>query len=167
LGWFFSFWACIKELILKNNSMKHLFKVLLISLAFVGCKQKIQSSDIPKINGYWEIEKVVFDQGEDKEYGANQNYDFFQMDKNNQGIRKKVAPQLDGTFLVDNSFEKVNVRFQEDKAYLDYTTPYMKYTEEIIALTANELVVLNAQKKEYHYKKATAINILGDGKKTK
>ena len=62
--------------------MKHLFKVLLISLAFVGCKQKIQSTDISKINGYWEIEKVVFDQGEDKEYGANQNYDFFQIDKN-------------------------------------------------------------------------------------
>ena len=78
-----------------------------------------------------------------------------------------MAPQLDGTFLVDDSFEKVSIRFQEDKAYLDYATPYMKYTEEIIALSAEELVVLNAQKKEYHYKKATAINILGDGKKTK
>lgn len=147
--------------------MKHLFKVLLVSLAFVSCKQKIQSNDIPKINGYWEIEKVVFDEGEDKEYAANQNYDYFQIEKNNQGIRKKVAPQLDGTFLVNDTYEKVSVRLQDDKAYLDYATPYMKYTEEIISLTAEELVVLNAQKKEYHYKKATAINILGDGKKTK
>lgn len=146
--------------------MKNLIKVILFSVLLVSCKQQIQSTDIPKINGYWEIEKVVFDKGEDKEYAANQNYDYFQIDKNNQGIRKKVAPQLDGTFLVDNSFEKVSVRFQNDKAYLDYATPYMKYTEEIIALTADELVVLNAQKKEYHYKKATAINILGDGKKT-
>jgi len=147
--------------------MKNLVTIVLFSFFLVGCKQQIQSTDIPKINGYWEIEKVVFDEGEDKEYGANQNYDYFQIDKNNQGIRKKVAPQLDGTFLVDDSFEKVRVRFQDDKAYLDYATPYMKYTEEIIALTAEELVVLNAQKKEYHYKKATAINILGDGKKTK
>lgn len=147
--------------------MKNLIKVILFSVLLVSCKQQIQSTDIPKINGYWEIEKVVFDKGEDKEYGANQNYDYFQIESNNKGIRKKVAPQLDGTFLVDNSFEKVSVRFQEDKAYLDYTTPYMKYTEEIIALTADELVVLNAQKKEYHYKKATAINIMGDGKKTK
>lgn len=146
--------------------MKNLIKVILFSVLLVSCKQQIQSTDIPKINGYWEIEKVVFDEGEDKKYTANQNYDYFQIDKNNQGIRKKVAPQLDGTFLVDNSFEKVSVRFQNDKAYLDYATPYMKYTEEIIALTADELVVLNAQKKEYHYKKATAINILGDGKKT-
>ena len=147
--------------------MKQLFKVLFISLAFVSCKQKVQSTDIPKINGYWEIEKVVFDDGDEKEYAANQNYDYFQISSNNQGFRKKVAPQLDGTFLVDDSFEKVSIRFQEDKAYLDYATPYMKYIEEIIALSAEELVVLNAQKKEYHYKKATAINILGDGKKTK
>ncbi len=147
--------------------MKNLVKVVLFSFLFVSCKQQIQTADISKINGYWEIEKVVFDQGEDKEYGANQNYDYFQIDTNNQGIRKKVAPQLDGTFLVDDTYEKVRVRFQDDKAYLDYATPYMKYTEEIVALTADELVVLNAQKKEYHYKKATAINILGDGKKTK
>lgn len=147
--------------------MKNLVTIVLFSFFLVGCKQQIQSTDIPKINGYWEIEKVVFDEGEDKEYSANQNYDYFQIDKNNQGIRKKVAPQLDGTFLVDDSFEKVRVRFQDDKAYLDYATPYMKYTEEIIALTAEELVVSNAQKIEYHYKKATAINILGDGKKTK
>jgi hypothetical protein len=147
--------------------MKNLVTIVLFSFLLVGCKQQIQSTDIPNINGYWEIEKVVFDEGEDKEYATNQNYDYFQIDKNNQGIRKKVAPQLDGTFLVDDSFEKVSIRFQEDKAYLDYATPYMKYTEEIIALSAEELVVLNAQKKEYHYKKATAINILGDGKKTK
>jgi hypothetical protein len=147
--------------------MRNLVTIVLFSFLLVSCKQQIQSTDIPKINGYWEIEKVVFDQGEDKEYTANQNYDYFQIGTNNQGIRKKVAPQLDGTFLVDDSFEKVSIRFQEDKAYLDYATPYMKYTEEIIALSAEELVVLNAQKKEYHYKKATAINILGDGKKTK
>jgi hypothetical protein len=147
--------------------MKNLVTIVLFSFLFVSCNQQIQSTDIPNINGYWEIEKVVFDEGEDKEYGANQNYDYFQIDKNNQGIRKKVAPQLDGTFLVDDSYEKVRVRFQDDKVYLDYATPYMKYTEEIIAVTAEELVVLNAQKTEYHYKKATAINILGDGKKTK
>jgi hypothetical protein len=147
--------------------MKNLVTIVLFSFFLVGCKQQIQSTDIPKINGYWEIEKVVFDEGEDKEYSANQNYDYFQIDKNNQGIRKKVAPQLDGTFLVDDSFEKVSIRFQEDKAYLDYATPYMKYTEEIIALSAEELVLLNAQKTEYHYKKATAINFLSDGKKTK
>ena len=147
--------------------MKNIVSIVLLSILLVSCKQQIQPSDVVKINGYWEIEKVVFDEGEDKEYGANQNYDYFQIGKNNQGIRKKVAPQLNGTFLVNDTYENVSVRFQDGKAYLDYSTPYMKYSEEVIELTADELVITNAQKKEFHYKKATAINILGDGKKTK
>jgi hypothetical protein len=147
--------------------MKNVVSIVLLSILLVSCKQQIQPSDVVKINGYWEIEKVVFDEGEDKEYGANQNYDYFQIGKNNQGIRKKVAPQLNGTFLVNDTYENVSVRFQDGKTYLDYSTPYMKYSEEVIELTADELVITNAQKKEFHYKKATAINILGDGKKTK
>ena len=147
--------------------MKNVVSIVLLSILLVSCKQQIQPSDVVKINGYWEIEKVVFDEGEDKEYGANQNYDYFQIGKNNQGIRKKVAPQLNGTFLVNDTYENVSVRFQDGKTYLDYSTPYMQYSEEVIELTADELVITNAQKKEFHYKKATAINILGDGKKTK
>jgi hypothetical protein len=147
--------------------MKNIVSIVLLSILLVSCEQQIQPSDVVKINGYWEIEKVVFDEGEDKEYGANQNYDYFQIGKNNQGIRKKVAPQLNGTFLVNDTYENVSVRFQDGKTYLDYSTPYMKYSEEVFELTADELVITNAQKKEFHYKKATAINILGDGKKTK
>lgn len=147
--------------------MKNLITIVLFSVLFTSCKQQIKPADIAKINGYWEIEKVVFDEGEDKEYGANQNYDYFQIESNNKGIRKKVAPQLNGTFLVNDTYENVSVRFQDEKVYLDYSTPYMKYSEEVIELTADELVITNAQNKEFHYKKATAINILGDGKKTK
>ncbi|MNX41536.1 hypothetical protein D3C86_719420 [compost metagenome] len=147
--------------------MKNTFRILVLSLLFVGCQQKIKPTDIAKLNGYWEIEKVVLEDGDDKEYGMNENFDYFEIDKNNKGIRKKVKPQLDGTFLVNDTYENVSVRFADDKAYLDYSTPYMKWTEEIIALSADELVLLNAEKKEYHYKKTQPINLLEDGKKTK
>jgi hypothetical protein len=43
----------------------------------------------------------------------------------------------------------------------------MKWSEEIISLTAEELILQNKNKTEYHYKKTEAINLLGDGKKTK
>jgi hypothetical protein len=147
--------------------MKNIFRILVLSLLFVGCQQKIKPTEIAKLNGYWEIEKVVLEDGDDKEYGMNENFDYFEIGKNNKGIRKKVMPQLDGTFLVNDTYENVSVRFADDKAYLDYATPYMKWTEEIIALSADELVLLNAEKKEYHYKKAQPINLLEDGKKTK
>lgn len=147
--------------------MKNTFRILLLSLLFVACQQKIEPADIVKMNGYWEIEKVVFDEGEDKEYKMNESYDYFKIDKNNKGIRKKVMPQLDGTFLVNDTYEKVAVQFKGDKAFLQYTTPYAKWSEEIISLTEDELIVLNAEKKEYHYKKTGPINLTGDGKTTK
>src|SRR6478735_10299507 len=130
--------------------MKKIFGVFIIALLFVGCKQKINPADVAKINGYWEIEKVVFENGEEKQYGVNESFDYFQIDKKDNGIRKKVMPQLDGTFLVNDTFENVKVRFANDQTFLDYSTPYQKWCEEILALSATELVVLNAEKKEYH-----------------
>ena len=125
--------------------MKKIFGILFISLLFVACQQKIQPNDIAKINGYWEIEKVTFDTGKDKDYGMNESYDYFEI-KDNKGIRKKVMPQLDGTFLVNDTFENVTIRFTDDRVFLDYVTPYMKWSEELISLSAAELVLLNKEK---------------------
>ena len=146
--------------------MKKTFGILFVSLVFIACQQKIKPADIAKINGYWEIEKVTFDKGKDKDYGMNESYDYFEI-KNNKGIRKKVMPQLDGTFLVNDTFENVTVRFADDKVFLDYATPYMKWSEEVIALSAEELVLLNKEKKEYHYKKTAPVNLLENGKTIK
>jgi phage anti-repressor protein len=146
--------------------MKNIFMILVLSLSFVGCKQEIKPTDIAKLNGYWEITKVVFDKGEEKAYGMNENFDFFKI-KDLKGTRTKVTAQLDGTFLTTNTFEAVSVRFAGEKAFLDYKTNYAKWSEELITLTDEELVVKNAENKEYHYKKTGPINLLNDGKETK
>lgn len=146
--------------------MKNTFMILVLSLLLLSCKQEIKPADIAKLNGYWEIEKVVFDKGEEKDYGMNESFDFFEV-KNNKGIRKKVMPQFDGTFLTSDSFENVAVRFKNEKVFLDYKTDYAKWSEELISISDKELVVKNQQNKEYHYKKAAPINLLDDGKKTK
>ncbi|WP_343695160.1 hypothetical protein [Flavobacterium sp.] len=146
--------------------MKNTFMILVLSLLFVSCKQEIKPTDIAKLNGYWEIEKVVFDKGEDKEYGMNENFDFFTV-KGNTGTRTKVMAQLDGTFLTTNTFEKFSVRNTDKGVFLDYNTDYAKWTEELISISDTEFVVKNDQNKEYHYKKAGPINILNDGKETK
>lgn len=140
--------------------------VVVLSLLFVSCKQEIKPADIAKLNGYWEIEKVVLEKGEEKEYKMNETFDFFQI-KNNKGVRTKVAPQFDGTFLTTDTFENVTVRFAGEQVFLDYKTDYAKWSEEIISLSDEQLVVKNPQKIEYHYKKAAPINLLKDGEKTK
>ncbi|MBZ4033230.1 hypothetical protein K6T82_00505 [Flavobacterium sp. 17A] len=146
--------------------MKNTFMILVLSLLFVSCKQEVKPADINKLNGYWEIEKVVFEKGEEKEYKMNETFDFFEI-KNNKGVRTKVMPQFDGTFLTTDTFENVAVRFAGEKVFLDYKTDYAKWSEEIVSLSDEKLVTKNQQKIEYHYKKAGPINLLNDGEKTK
>ena len=147
--------------------MKNSVRLLIVSFLFISCQQKIKTEDIAKINGYWEIEKVVFDEGKDKNYTINESYDFFEIGKNNSGFRKKVMPQLDGSFIVNDTQESLKVRFDNSKVFLDYTTPYAKWKEEVDALTDDKLVVTNVAKATYHYKKTAPINILEDGKTAK
>ena len=142
----------------------------LISIAFLlllaACHQKVTSNDISNLNGYWEIEKVVFSNGSKKEYTYNESYDYFQI-KENSGFRKKVMPQLDGRFLVNNQIEKIKITFENEDVYINYTTPFAKWKEKIEAISKDELIIINASKAQYHYKKAIPINILEDGKTTK
>ncbi|MFW0738029.1 hypothetical protein [Flavobacterium sp. T12S277] len=146
--------------------MRNTFIILVLSLLLVSCKQEIKPADIAKLNGYWEIEKVVFDKGEDKDYGMNENFDYFNI-KGMKGTRTKVMAQLDGTFLTTDTFENVSVRFKGDQVFLDYKTAYAKWSEELISLSDQNFVVKNDQNKEYHYKKTGPVNLLEDGKKTK
>ena len=97
----------------------------------------------------------------------NESYDYFEIGVENKGMRKKVMPQLDGSFLTNDAYENVAVRFEDEKAFLDYSTPYAKWSEEVIALSDKELVLKNTEKNEYHYKKAGPINLTGDGEKIK
>jgi hypothetical protein len=147
--------------------MKKRLAILIVLLPFISCQQKIQPTDISKINGYWEIEKVVFDKGEQKDYGINDSYDYFKIEKNNTGFRKKVMPQLDGSFLVNDTQENVRIRFENNKVFFDYITPFAKWSEELTAITGEKMVFKNTENKEYFYKKTTPINITNNGKKTK
>ena len=144
--------------------MKNVFKILIISLFFVACQQHVKPEDVTKINGYWEIEKVLLPDGKVKDYSINETYDFFEI-KGNKGFRQKVMPQLDGSFETNELHEKVTVVFENGKTYLKYETPYAKWREELKLVSDAELVLLNAENKEYHYKKTAPINLTGYGKK--
>ena len=145
--------------------MKKIISVALLVL-LSACHQKVTSNDIANLNGYWEIEKVVFSNGSNKEYTYNESYDYFQI-KDKSGFRKKVMPQLDGRFLVNDQLEKITISFNNEEAYINYSTPFAKWKEKIDAISKDKLVLINALKAEYHYKKAAPINILGDGKTIK
>ena len=145
--------------------MKKSAAILLFSFLIFGCREQIKPSDITKINGYWEIEYVVLSDGSKKDYTINDSFDYFEI-RGNQGFRTKVMPQLDGTFLTNDLKEGVKVVFAADNTYLEYQTDYAKWKEELLSLSATEMVLLTTDKKEFHYKKTGPINLDTYGKKT-
>ena len=108
-----------------------IFAVLFFSLS--SCKQSVTEKDIAKINGYWEIEKVILANGTKKDYVVNETIDYFQI-KNNVGFRKKVTPQLDGTYLVNNQLEKISIFKKDEMYFINYTTKYTRFKEHIIEI---------------------------------
>ena len=145
--------------------MRFLLSLFTFCVVLTSCNS-VSKEDVAKINGYWQIEKVVTADGEDKQYQGNTSYDFFEL-KDGKGTRTKVMPQLDGSFLTNNLHEQISVRFKDGDVFLDYVTEYAKWSEEVQSVTNEEMVLVNAQNIEYHYKKAGPIKLDDDGETTK
>ena len=138
--------------------MKKATLLFIVFFFFTACKEKIKPEDISKINGYWEIEKVNLPDGNEKNYKINETIDYFEV-KNDSGFRKKVTPQFDGKYLVNNEYEKVKVVLEGEKVLLEYTTEYSKWKEEVLEVSDEKLVLKNAAEMEYKYKRPTPFSI--------
>ena len=132
--------------------------LLIVLVSALSCKQKITEADLSNLNGYWEIEKVELPDGDKKEYKVNETIDFFKIEAN-KGFRKRVMPQLDGTYLTNDIQEDVVVVIKDGDASLQYKTTYASWKEEIIELTKDKLVVKNQQEIEYYYKRPAKFSV--------
>ena len=138
--------------------MKKIITFFLLGMLLISCKQSITTKDISKINGYWEIQKVKLPEGGKKEYKVNETIDFFKI-KDNKGFRQKVMPQLDGTYLTNDLKENVLISNKDGNYYLNYSTNYGKWKEEIIEIKDSVLVLKNAANLEYHYKRQVPFSL--------
>lgn len=143
---------------------KKIFFFFLISLFLISCKTEINPVDIPKINGYWEIEKVILVSGEKKEYKISETIDYFELrqihpDMQFSGFRKKVLPQMDGKYLVNDVAENISITSEKSKFFINYKTQYLSWKEEIIELQDSILVLKNKEDVEYHYKKSIPFSL--------
>ncbi|WP_298155673.1 lipocalin family protein [Flavobacterium sp.] len=136
---------------------KHFFFFIAIGL-IAGCEQSVTESSLKNINGYWEISETISRKGETKEFKINETIDYFEL-KNGKGFRKKVMPQFNGHYTVNNQKEEIVLQKQKDHFYLVYTTPYGKWRDEIISLSDEELALKNEQGMEYHYKRPMKFSI--------
>lgn len=129
--------------------MKKISLLLLLSFSLISCQDEI---DLTELSNYWEINEVENPNGAKKSYTFNENIDFFEVE-NNKGIRKKVKPQLDGTFVVTQDFERFEVTKENSKVFLYFSTEYATWKEEIIGLNNEILVLKNEDGLLYTYRK--------------
>lgn len=138
--------------------MKKIVLFAFISLIISACKPSINETEINKINGYWEIVKVELPDGGKKEYNVNPTIDFFEI-KDKKGFRQKVMPQLDGKYLTNNIKESLSITNEDGDYFINYTTQYGKWKEEIIEIQDSVLVLKNKENLEYHYKRPIPFSV--------
>jgi hypothetical protein len=132
--------------------MKNYYYLLLLATALISCTSKPKKEEIVKLNGYWEIEKVEFPDGNKKEYKVNEFIDLISI-KNNIGIRQKVAPQLDGSFLKGTLQDTIKVVDSANCYYLKTDSKFTKWEEKILSVSDERFVIENEAKIVYHFKK--------------
>lgn len=129
---------------------KYCYYILVLLL--ISCKQSNTVEDISVINGYWEIEKVVLPNGTEKQYGFNQTIDFFEV-TDSIGIRKKLQPRLDGTFIGSKDSETFSIQVSNDSLHLFYNNSLSSWKETIISLNQNQMILKNESQNLYFYKR--------------
>ncbi|WP_204345017.1 lipocalin family protein [Psychroserpens algicola] len=137
--------------------MKKIF-VLLLLITLNSCAE-YPATYIPHIAGYWEIEKVTLNDGSIKEYTFNDTIDYIQITDSMSGLRKKLKPNLMGTFETSKSMEIFSVSIENDSLYMHYKTPYANWKETVLKADETQLIILNANKDMYLYKRYKPLDL--------
>lgn len=132
--------------------------LILITFLFISCQKEVKKEDLVKLNGYWEIQQVAKPDGENKDYKVNETVDYFEI-RSNVGFRQKVMPQFDGKFKTNGIQETIRIIDSNKVFYLEYSTDYGKWKEQILELKDSTLVLKNKENLKYTYKKFKPFSI--------
>jgi hypothetical protein len=127
--------------------------LLLIATA---CKESVKEQDLNLLNGYWEIEKVVFPDGQTREYTVNSTVDYIEY-ADMKGFRKKVQPKLDGTFNASDDAVLFEISTEKTTFRMHYKNDLSQWEEEIVAVGGDRMIIKTSEGVEYHYKRFKGI----------
>lgn len=132
--------------------------ILLLCFLLAACANKVNSEDLVYLNGYWEIQKVVFPNGESKNYTINATIDYIEV-LERSGFRKKVQPNLKGGYQTSDDAERFIILEQNDQFYMRYKNDFSEWEEKIKRVTSDELVLINEDQITYIYKRFEPIKL--------
>ena len=127
----------------------------LITLSFfvllMRCKSDV-STFIPFVEGYWEIVSVTKDQKKVKNYKMSGSVDYFKVNSDLSGYRKKVTPRFDGTFEMSQDRSEFMLSIEDSNLWIIYANNEVVYREQIRRANNSSLILSNADGFVYTYK---------------
>ncbi|WP_372973873.1 hypothetical protein [Muriicola sp.] len=135
---------------------------LIFLFLMVSCRQEIKREDLGYLDGYWEIEEVVFPSGDSKKYDLNTTVDYIET-SGMSGYRKKVQPLPDGSFITSDDAEEFTISSRDGGFYMEYKNQMSAWEEKIESLTSSHFSVINTDQIRYLYKRYQPINLEEDG----
>ena len=110
------------------------------------------STYIPFVEGYWEIVSVTKDQNKVKEFKMSGSVDYFKVNTDLSGYRKKVTPRFDGAFEMSQHQSDFTLFVKGNHLWIHYVNNEVAYSEEIIRANTASLVISNSDGFIYTYK---------------
>lgn len=129
----------------------------LLLILFIGCSKPNPAVSKDKLQGYWVIQSVELKDGSKKDFAFSPIIDFIEVSETN-GVRTKVAPQLDGSFKNNGVAEKFSIKIENDSLNLYYNTAFDSWKETVLKATDSLLEIKNKDAKIYSYKKFVKFN---------
>ncbi|QNJ98393.1 lipocalin-like domain-containing protein [Constantimarinum furrinae] len=126
--------------------------VLIFSMLMISCGRQDPTEQLEHLSGYWEIHHVTMPDGTKKDFSINTTIDYIEIE-GNMGVRTKLNPQFDGTFITTNTAEAFSIKIENDSLRLYYQTPFASWKETVIKAKDSLLEVLNHEGKRYTYHK--------------
>ena len=130
--------------------MKQLI-TLSIFVLLMSCKSDV-STFIPFIEGYWEIVSVTKDQKKVKDYKMSGYIDYFKVNSDLSGYRKKVTPRFDGTFEMSQHRSEFILSIEDSNLWIIYANNEVVYREQIRRANNSSLILSNGDGFVYTYK---------------
>ncbi|HLW15014.1 MAG TPA: lipocalin family protein [Flavobacteriaceae bacterium] len=123
-----------------------------------GCQQQSPEDMKTHLSGYWEINNVQSEHIEEMDFTFSNTIDYIEVE-DNAGVRTKLQPNIDGSFVGSKTAESFLLKVENDSLNMYYSTPFDEWKETVIRATKEELIVRNEEGIQYEYKKFKPFNL--------
>lgn len=138
--------------------MNKLISILILVFCLTNCESPKQVS-LEVLNGYWEIEKAIAPNGEEKPYLFNSFIDFIAVKKDSTGYRAKLKPNFRGTYEGNSIKQFFKINHQNNNYIINYNVGNTSWSETLIEATPNKFVTRNNEGVLYIYKTFSPITV--------